>query len=79
MASAQSEDVVQIDFTTSVLGAPFLLPYVPNSMVISQDGTSIYMGSSTALMVLNAVNSLSISRTDTTSPGTCLLYTSRCV
>jgi hypothetical protein len=72
MASAQSEDVVQIDFTTSVLGAPFLLPYVPNSMVISQDGTSIYMGSSTALMVLNAVNSLSISRTDTTSPGTVL-------
>jgi hypothetical protein len=72
MASTQSEYVVQIDFTTSVLGQPFLLPYVPNSMVISDDGTSIYMGSSTALMVLNAVNSLSISRTDPASPGNVL-------
>jgi len=72
MASTQSEDVVQIDFTTSVLGAPYQLPYVPNSMVISDDGTTIYMGSSTALMVLNAVNTLSLTRTDTTSPGTVL-------
>jgi hypothetical protein len=72
MASTQSEDVVQIDFTTSVVGAPFLLPYVPNSMVISNDGSSIYLGSSTALMVLNAVNTLSLSRTDVSSPGTVL-------
>jgi hypothetical protein len=72
MASTQSEDVVQIDFTTSVLGTPYLLPYVPNSMVISDDGTTIYMGSSTALMVLNAVNTLSITRTDSTSPGNVL-------
>ena len=72
MASTQSEDVVQIDFTTSVLGAPYQLPYVPNSMVISEDGSTIYMGSSTALMVLNAVNTLSLTRTDTSSPGTVL-------
>ncbi|MGP8258932.1 MAG: hypothetical protein ACLQM6_03150 [Acidobacteriaceae bacterium] len=72
MASTQSEDVVQVDFTTSVVGSPFQLPYLPNSMVISDDGTAIYMGSSTALMVLNAVNSLSLSRTDITSPGTVL-------
>jgi hypothetical protein len=72
MASTQSKDVVQVDFTTSVVGSPFQLPYLPNSMVISNDGTAIYMGSSTALMVLNAVNSLSLSRTDITSPGTVL-------
>jgi hypothetical protein len=72
MASTQSEDVVQIDFTTSVVGAPFLLPYVPNSMVISYDGSTIYLGSSTGLMVLNAVNLLSITRTDPGSPGTVL-------
>ena len=72
MASTQSQYMVQIDFTTSVLGQPFLLPYVPNSMVISNDGSTIYMGSSTALMVVNAVNTLSITRTDPSSPGTVL-------
>jgi hypothetical protein len=72
MASTQSQYMVQIDFTTSVLGQPFLLPYVPNSMVISNDGSNIYMGSATALMVVNAVNTLSIARTDPSSPGTVL-------
>jgi hypothetical protein len=41
-------------------------------MVICDDGSTIYMGSSTTLMVLNAVNSLSITRTDPASPGTVL-------
>jgi hypothetical protein len=72
MASTQSEDVVQVDFTTSVVGSPYQLPYVPNSMAISNDGSTIYMGSSTALMVLNAVYTLSITRTYPTSPGTVL-------
>jgi hypothetical protein len=69
MASTQSLDVVTQDFTSNVIGQPFLLPYVPNSMVISTDGNTIYMGSSSGLMVLNALNSLSLSRTDVTSPG----------
>jgi trimeric autotransporter adhesin len=69
MASTQSQYVVPKDFTSNVTGAPFLLPYYPNSMVISNDGASIYMGSSNGLMVLNAVNNLSISRTDIASPG----------
>jgi hypothetical protein len=72
MASTQSQNVVQIDFTTSVVGAPFLLPYLPNSMVISNDGSSIYMGSANALMVLNTNESLSLSRTDPTTQGTVL-------
>jgi hypothetical protein len=72
MASTQSQDVVQIDFTTSVVGSPFLLPYVPNSMVISNDGSTIYMGSTNALMVLTALNTLSISRTDPSTQGTVL-------
>jgi hypothetical protein len=72
MASTQSQYMAQIDFTTSVLGQPYLLPYVPNSMVISNDGSTLYMGSSTALMVVNAVNTLSITRTDPSSPGNML-------
>jgi hypothetical protein len=72
MASTQSQYVESRDFTQPALATPFLLPYLPNSMIMSQDGSTIYMGSSTALMVLNAVNTLSMSRTDITSPGTVL-------
>jgi hypothetical protein len=70
MASTQSQYVETRDFTQNALAAPFLLPYVPNSMMISNDGSTIYMGSSTGLMVLNAVNTLNVTRVDTTSPGT---------
>jgi hypothetical protein len=69
MASNQSQYVVSRDFTQTGLTAPFLLPYIPNSMVISTDGSTIYMGSTMGLMVLNAVNTLAITRTDVTSPG----------
>lgn len=69
MASTNSQYIVTRDFTQTSQSTPFYIPYVPNSMVISNDGSTIYMGSSTALMVLNAVNTLSLSRTDLTSPG----------
>jgi trimeric autotransporter adhesin len=72
MASTQSEYIVPMDFTSTTIGAPFLLPYYPNSMVISNDGSTIYLGSSDGLMVVNAVNSLSFSRSDSTSPGVVL-------
>jgi len=72
MASTQSRYIVSQDFTRTGLSAPLLLPYAPNSMVITTDGSTIYIGSSTALMVLNAVSTLAITRADTTSPGTVL-------
>ncbi len=72
MASTQSLYVESRDFTQPSMASPFLLPYLPNSMVMTQDGSTIYMGSSTALMVLTAVNTLSLSRSDITSPGTVL-------
>jgi hypothetical protein len=72
MASTQSQYIVSRDFTQPASGAPFLLPYLPNSMVITNDGSTIYMGSSAGLMVLNAVNTVALSRTDPTSPGTVL-------
>jgi len=72
MASTQSQYVVARDFTQNSLAQPLLLPYTPNSMVISNDGSTIYMGSSTALMVLNAINSVSITRIDPYSPGVVL-------
>src|ERR1035441_3146063 len=72
MASTQSLYMEARDFTQPGAGAPFLLPFQPNSMLISNDGSTIYMGSSTALMVVNAVNTLSLSRTDIGSPGVVL-------
>jgi len=69
MGSTQSQYLVPIDFTTSSIGSPFRLPYVPNSMVISNDGTSIYLGGATELMVVSTLNSLTLSREDTTVPG----------
>jgi len=72
MASTQSLYVETRDFTQNSLTTPFLLPYAPNSMVISTDGSTIYLGSATALMVLSAVNTLNISRADISSPGSVL-------
>jgi len=69
MASTQSMYVASHDFTQPAAAQPLLLPYLPNSMFISNNGGTIYMGSSNALMVLSAVNALAITRTDTTSPG----------
>ncbi|HWB31757.1 MAG TPA: hypothetical protein VG714_01160 [Acidobacteriaceae bacterium] len=72
MASTQSQYVVSRDFTQTGSSPLFLLPYKPNSMVITQDGSTIYLGSPTALMVLNAIGNLSLTRTDLSSPGTVL-------
>ncbi|GGG70813.1 hypothetical protein [Edaphobacter dinghuensis] len=60
IGSTNSQYIVPVDFTTNVIGNPVRLPYVPNSMVISNDGSSIYMGSANELMTFNALtNSLS--------------------
>lgn len=53
MASLNSQYLVSEDFTTGQLGAPLKLPYAPTSMVISQDGSTIYMGSAGGLMTLS--------------------------
>ena len=68
IGSTQSQYVVPVDFTSTTLGAPVRLPYVPNSMVISDDGSTIYMGSATELMTFNAVTN-SLSKEDPTVSG----------
>ncbi len=71
IASTGSRYLVPVDFTTSTLGTPVQLPYAPNSIVISNDGSSIYMGSATELMVFNATSD-GVTREDVTVPGTVL-------
>lgn len=71
IGSTQSRYLVPVDFTTNAVGAPIQLPYVPNSMVISTDGASIYMGSATELMVFSTTTN-ALTKQDTTVPGNVL-------
>lgn len=68
IASTKSQYLVPVDFVIGGVGAPVLLPWVPNSMVITQDGSSIYMGSDTALMTIST-SSNSVTKQDTTVQG----------
>ncbi len=54
--------MVPIDFVTNAPPQPLKLPFVPNSMVISNDGSSIYMGSANEIMVVNAHHQCSLAR-----------------
>ena len=57
MGSLNSQYLVSKDFTTGIQAAPVKLPYTPTSMVISQDGTTIYMGSAGGLMTVTTAAS----------------------
>jgi len=71
IGSTDSQYIVPVDFTQSLLGAPFRLPYVPNSMVISNDGSTLYLDSPTELMVVNATTT-TLTREDISVRGTVL-------
>ena len=71
MASTSSQYVVPYDFTTNTQGAPIKLQYTPNSMVMSQDGSTLYFGSPQGLMTITtAGNTASVA--NQTIPGTVL-------
>jgi trimeric autotransporter adhesin len=71
IASTNSLYLVPVDFTTNSIGTPVRLPYQPNSMVISDDGSTIYMGSANELMTFTAATN-SLSKQDTTVVGNVL-------
>jgi hypothetical protein len=71
IASTNSLYLVPVDFTQPQLGAPVRLPYQPNSMVISDDGSTIYMGSAFEIMTFSAVSN-SLSNQDTSVTGSVL-------
>jgi hypothetical protein len=71
IASTNSFYLVPVDFTQPQPGNPVRLPYQPNSMVISNDGSTIYMGSSFELMTFSATTN-SLGAQDTTVPGNVL-------
>ena len=70
IASTQSQYIQPIDFTLTTQPSPLRLPYAPNSMVLSTDLSTLYMGTSTELMVLSATTvGLSLARQDPTVQG----------
>ncbi len=71
IASTNSRYVVPIDFTQPQTVRQVLLPYLPNSMVISNDGSSIYMGSAYEIMTFSALSN-SVTKEDPSVTGTVL-------
>ncbi len=69
--SPGSQYLYTIDFTTTQPGSLIKLPYVPNSIVMTLSGQSIYMGSSNGLMTLTTATN-SISAANQTISGTVL-------
>jgi len=71
IGSTNSLYIVPVDFTQPQPGAPVRLPYQPNSMVISDDGSSIYMGSAFEIMTFSALSN-SLTNQDPSVTGTVL-------
>jgi trimeric autotransporter adhesin len=71
IASTNSLYIVPVDFTQPQPGTPVRLPYQPNSMVISNDGSSIYMGSAYEIMTISALSN-SVTNQDPSVTGTVL-------
>ena len=71
IGSTDSIYLVPVDLTTGVVPSPIRLPFTPNSMVLSQNGSTIFMGSPFALMTFTT-SSNTISGTNTALQGTVL-------
>ncbi len=65
MASTQSQYLLPFDFSSGLQSSAVKLPYVPNSMVISLDGSALYLGSPQGLMTYltgnNSINGPNLS------------------
>jgi hypothetical protein len=70
-APGQSQYFVPIELLSATVGSTVRLPYVPNSMVMDQTGTSLYFGSSHELMIYGT-SSNSLTKQDPTVPGVVL-------
>jgi len=71
LASSQSSYFTPLDLTASGSPTPIKLPYIPNSMVLDQNGTNLYFGSYHELMIVNAANN-TLSKEDPNVPGVVL-------
>ncbi|MFZ1015490.1 MAG: hypothetical protein WAN28_19250, partial [Terracidiphilus sp.] len=70
-APGKSQYFVPIELLSSTVGSTVRLPYVPNSMVMDQTGTSLYFGSSHELMIYGTTSN-ALTKQDPTVPGVVL-------
>lgn len=70
-ASTDSLYLLPIDLTAGSVPAPTKLPYQPNSLVLTQDGSTIYLGSSTGLMTYSTASN-SVTATNLAVQGSAL-------
>jgi len=71
-APGQSQYFVPFDLVGNRLGSTVRLPYVPNSMVMDRQGTTIYFGSSHALMSYTTSSNGAANPPDISVPGVVL-------
>lgn len=71
-APGQSQYFVPYDLVGNRLGSTVRLPYVPNSMVMDQLGTTLYFGSSHALMTYSTSSNALSGTPNTAVPGVVL-------
>jgi trimeric autotransporter adhesin len=70
-APGQSQYFVPVELLSGTIGSNVRLPYVPNSMVMDQSGSSLYFGSSHELMIYSTTNN-AITKQDPNVPGVAL-------
>jgi hypothetical protein len=71
-APGQSQYFVPYDLLGNKLGSTVRLPYVPNSMVMDRIGSTLYFGSSHALMTFSTSNDSLTGTPNTSVPGVVL-------
>jgi len=71
-APGQSQYFVPYDLVGNSLGSTVRLPYVPNSMVMDREATTIYFGSSHALMSYTTSSNVAANPPDPSVPGVVL-------
>jgi hypothetical protein len=70
-APGKSRYIVPVELLTGTVGSTVRLPYVPNSMVMDRQGSSLFFGSAHELMEVS-VASGTVSKEDTGVPGVVL-------
>ena len=71
IGSTQSQYLLPVDFTTTTQVSPVRLPYAPNSLVLSEDLSTIYMGTPVEIMTYSTISN-SVTKQDNSISGTVL-------
>ena len=71
IASTQSQYIQPVDFTVTTQPTATRLPYVPSSLVISEDTSTIYMGTPEEIMIFSTLTN-ALTKQDTSISGNVL-------